>query len=136
MVQIDQRSQTDTCEVECVHPETVDAVRGALLEDASAQLLSETFEALSDRTRLKIIHALSLSELCVCDISAILGISQSATSHQLRLLRNLRLVRNRREGRMVFYALDDSHILNLFAQGLEHVAEEANGPRIRDVKDK
>lgn len=136
MVEIDQQNRAETCEVECVHPEKVEAVRSALLRDEPAGLLSETFAALSDPTRLKIIHALSMSELCVCDISAILGISQSATSHQLRLLRNLRLVKNRRDGRMVFYSLDDFHILNLFAQGLEHVAEGANGFLVRDVSEK
>jgi DNA-binding transcriptional ArsR family regulator len=72
---------------------------------------------------VRVLDALSRAELCVCDLATLLGLSESATSHQLRLLRSLRLVRTRREGRMVFYALDDQHITRLFAQGLEHVEE-------------
>ena len=74
-------------------------------------------------TRVRILDALSRAELCVCDIATLLSLGESAVSHQLRLLRSLRLVRSRRAGRMVFYALDDAHILRLFAQGLEHVEE-------------
>jgi DNA-binding transcriptional ArsR family regulator len=85
--------------------------------------LAETFRALGDPTRVRVLDALSRAELCVCDLATLLGLSESATSHQLRLLRSLRLVRTRRAGRMVFYALDDDHITRLFAQGLEHVEE-------------
>ena len=123
----EERILPEICEIECVHPEAVEKVRAAMPDDATAVRLALTFGALSDRTRVKIIHALAQAELCVCDLSAILGLSQSATSHQLSLLRGLRLVKNRREGRMVFYSLDDSHILTLFRQGLEHVAEESGG---------
>ena len=85
--------------------------------------LAETFRPLGDATRVRILDALSHGELCVCDLAALVGMSESAVSHQLRLLRNLRLVKNRREGRMVFYALDDRHIITLFRQGLRHVQE-------------
>ena len=83
--------------------------------------LSQTFKALGDPTRLRIIDALSKSELCVCDIAEILGMSQSAISHQLRVLRNLRLIKYRKEGKLAIYSLDDDHVLQLFNQGLEHI---------------
>ena len=78
---------------------------------------------LGDVTRVRILDALATGELCVCDLATLLGLTESAVSHQLRLLRGMRLVRSRRDGRMVFYTLDDQHIVALFAQGLEHVAE-------------
>ena len=84
--------------------------------------LSETFKVLGDPTRVRIISALCGGEMCVTDLAEALEMSQSAVSHQLRVLRNLRLVRSRKEGRHVYYALDDEHVLALFAQGLGHVA--------------
>jgi DNA-binding transcriptional ArsR family regulator len=86
-------------------------------------VLAETFRLLGDMTRVRILDALSCSELCVCDIARLLGLSESAVSHQLRLLRGMRLVRPRRAGRQVFYALDDEHIVRLFREGLRHVEE-------------
>ncbi|MBI2835557.1 MAG: helix-turn-helix transcriptional regulator [Acidobacteria bacterium] len=85
--------------------------------------LSETFKLLGDGTRVRILDALSKEELCVCDLATLLGLSESAVSHQLRLLRGMRLVRARRAGRMIFYAMDDTHITGLFRQALEHVQE-------------
>ena len=85
--------------------------------------LTESFRVLGDPTRVRILDALSQSERCVGDLAARLGVSESAVSHQLRLLRNTRIVRTRREGRMIFYALDDKHVLALFKQGLRHVQE-------------
>ena len=93
------------------------------LSDASASALAETFRALGDLTRVRMLDALARSELCVQDLAARLHLTESAVSHQLRLLRNMRLVRTRRDGRLVFYALDDQHIVGLFEQGLEHVEE-------------
>ena len=85
--------------------------------------LAETFRVLGDPTRVRILDALSGGEVCVCDIASIAGISESAVSHQLRLLRSRRLVRPRRAGRMVFYSLDDHHIIELLRQALTHVQE-------------
>jgi ArsR family transcriptional regulator len=99
------------------------ALRRALLAEASVTALAETFKVLGDVTRVRILDAIARSELCVNDIAAIVGLSESAVSHQLRLLRGMRLVRPRREGRMVFYLLDDHHIVGLFEQGLLHVQE-------------
>ena len=97
-----------------------------LLGESSATALAETFKVLGDVTRVRILDAISRSELCVNDIAAVVGLSESAVSHQLRLLRGMRLVRQRRAGRMIFYTLDDHHIVRLFEQGLEHV-QERNG---------
>jgi ArsR family transcriptional regulator, lead/cadmium/zinc/bismuth-responsive transcriptional repressor len=85
--------------------------------------LTEIFRVLGDPTRVRILDALSRSELCVGDLAGRLGLTESAVSHQLRLLRNTRIVRARRDGRMIFYALDDRHVLTLFRQGLRHVQE-------------
>ena len=99
--------------------------RPALLADQTAASLAETFKVLGDVTRVRILDAVSGTERCVCDIASSIGLSESAVSHQLRLLRGMRLVRARRSGRQVFYTLDDQHIVQLFAQGLEHVQERA-----------
>ncbi len=89
----------------------------------AVESLADTFRVLGDPTRVRILDALSGGELCVCDIASLVGISESAVSHQLRLLRGMRLVRPRREGRQVFYALDDDHIIELLKQALTHVEE-------------
>ena len=106
-------------------------MRRKALSDASAAALAETFRALGDLTRVRMLDALARSELCVQDLAARLNLTESAVSHQLRLLRNMRLVRTRRAGRMVFYALDDQHIVGLFEQGLEHVEERDGGVRAK-----
>jgi len=119
----DEFGQLDACESTCVHLPRVDKVRAELLGDDAADGLAEIFSLLGDRTRVRILHALSLGELCVCDISAALNVSPSATSHQLRLLRTAKLIKARKEGKNVFYSLDDTHVHSLIAQGLEHVLE-------------
>src|SRR6476646_4634189 len=101
----------------------IDPMRRQPLSDASAAALAETFRALGDLTRVRMLDALARSELCVQALAARLHLTESAVSHQLRLLRNMRLVRTRRDGRLVYYALDDQHIVGLFEQGLEHVEE-------------
>jgi ArsR family transcriptional regulator, lead/cadmium/zinc/bismuth-responsive transcriptional repressor len=90
----------------------------------TVEALAETFRLLGDPTRVRIVDALSEGQLCVHDLAARVGISESAVSHQLRLMRTQRIVRGRREGRCVYYTLDDQHILSLFQQGLRHVTEE------------
>jgi DNA-binding transcriptional ArsR family regulator len=123
----DIRTSADLCEIVHLHPARVAELRATLIDHNDVTDLAETFRALGDPTRVRMLDALSHGELCVCDLAAIVKMSESAVSHQLRLLRNLRLVRPRREGRMVFYALDDRHIITLFRQGLRHVQE--NGGR-------
>jgi len=117
-------NQNDICEINCLHEEVVTKVRKEMINEKTALLLAETFKVMGDGTRIKIINALSHAELCVCDIAFLLGMSQSAISHQLRFLRSLKLVKNRKEGKVVYYSLDDDHIVNLFKQGLEHVLED------------
>lgn len=113
----------DACESPCIHHDRVERVRGVLLADGVADGLAEIFSLLGDRTRVRILHALSLGELCVCDIADALSVSPSAVSHQLRLLRTAKLVKARKEGKNVFYTLDDAHVHGLISQGLEHVLE-------------
>ncbi len=115
----------ETCDVFHLHPGKVSVLKRRLMGESAVTALAETFKLLGDVTRVRILDALTRSELCVCDIARLLGLSESAVSHQLRLLRGVRLVRPRREGRMVFYTLDDQHIVGLFEQGLEHVEERA-----------
>jgi DNA-binding transcriptional ArsR family regulator len=107
-----------------IHEDRVQEAMPYLLGDTTAIRLAETFKALSDPTRVRIVSLLGEAELCVCDLAAALGMSQSAVSHQLRTLRDLRLVRWRREGRQIFYTLDDEHVADLFRRGLDHVAHE------------
>lgn len=94
-----------------------------VLSVEKARVLAETFQVLGDPSRVRIVHALSLSELCTSDLAAVVGMSESAVSHQLRTLRQLHVVRSRREGKLVYYSLNDDHIRSLFEQGLEHAFE-------------
>lgn len=116
----------ERCEVECVHPEHVTPLLGRVLDYAGADRVAATFGVLADPTRARILHALSLAdtELCVCDLAVLLGISQSALSHQLRLLRDRNVVARTKRGRMVYYRLADEHIRHVFADGLRHAGEE------------
>jgi ArsR family transcriptional regulator, lead/cadmium/zinc/bismuth-responsive transcriptional repressor len=93
------------------------------LADDTAAALADTFKVLGDATRVRILDALSRAEVPVCDLAGMLGVTQSAVSHQLRLLRNARLVKSRRAGQHIYYTLDDQHVVKLFEQGLEHVEE-------------
>src|SRR5262245_10722010 len=115
----------EACDVLHLDPAKYARVRAALMPNEDVAALAETFRVLGDPSRVQVLDALSKEELCVCDLASLLGLSQSAASHQLRVLRGMRLVRARRAGRMVFYALDDHHILSLFDQGLQHVQEAA-----------
>ena len=103
------------------------ARRDSLTASRTVEAIAETFRVLGDPTRVRILDALSGGELCVCDIAALAGISESAVSHQLRLLRGMRLVRPRRAGRQVFYSLDDQHIVQLLRLAITHVEEPGPG---------
>ena len=125
----------EVCDLVQIDLTRVRKIRAGLVQPDAVQGLADTFSALGDPTRVRILDALSHGELCVCDLAAVLRLSQSAVSHQLRLLRGQRLVRPRREGRMVFYALDDQHIMAIFKQTLQHVEESSPSsvfaPRLR-----
>jgi DNA-binding transcriptional ArsR family regulator len=126
----------ERCETECVHPEHVAPLIGRVLDYAPADRVAATFAVLADPTRARIVHALSLAEteLCVCDLAVLLGISQSALSHQLRLLRDRDVVTRTKRGRMVYYRLADEHVQHVFEDGLRHAAEQASlrGPVRRE----
>jgi len=111
----------DVCQQLCEHPQAICLAKAEALFDQDANMLADTFKILGDSTRVKILDMLSHRELCVCDIAAVSGMSQSAVSHQLRLLRGARLVKYRREGKMVWYTLDDNHVLTLLAVGIQHI---------------
>lgn len=113
----------DICETHFIDLARVRYVERHMQADGVISRLAETFQVLGDPTRIKIIFALSQKELCVCDLAGLLKLSSSAISHQLRVLRNMRLVRCRKEGRIAYYSLDDSHISRLFEEGLKHVEE-------------
>ncbi|MBV6496560.1 MAG: Transcriptional repressor SmtB [Pyrinomonadaceae bacterium] len=113
----------DACEIQFVDEGKVENVRRAMKSAEAIGLLAETFRILGDPTRIKIAFALSKEELCVCDIANLLGVSQSAVSHSLRTLRQMKLVRFRKEGKIAYYTLDDEHIANLFDEGFRHVEE-------------
>lgn len=113
----------DVCDVQVVHEEAVEAALRTRSEPEGLTYLADTFQILASPTRLQIVEALAARELCVCDLAAVVGASQSAVSHHLRQLRQMRIVAYRREGRMAYYRLDDDHIAELFRIGLEHVRE-------------
>ena len=111
------------CEDEISNSETVDNVQKSLLPDEKIFDLAEIFKVFGDFTRIKIINALMMKELCVCDIAAITNSTPSAISHQLRVLKQAKLVKYRKEGKAVFYCLDDEHVKEIFEKGCEHVEE-------------
>jgi len=111
------------CDAQCIDEVKVAMVRKELGLDDDLESLAEIFKALADPTRVKILRALSIAELCVCDIAAVVGQSQSAISHQLRYLRMSRLVKYRKDGKMAYYSLDDDHVRDLLDQGLKHARE-------------
>jgi ArsR family transcriptional regulator, lead/cadmium/zinc/bismuth-responsive transcriptional repressor len=111
------------CEVQCLHPEAVAKARAAIPDLACVNDASTLLKMIADPTRLRILSALTASELCVCDIAASVGLSESAASHQLRLLREHRLVSHHKEGRVVYYRLNDAHVTDLISSAVEHARE-------------
>lgn len=114
----------DVCGYLFVHEDKVDKVRQLLPDDETLSRLSELFRVFGDETRIRILYVLFESEVCVCDIARLLGVTQSAVSHQLRVLKQARLIKNRREGKTVFYSLADDHVATLLRQGTEHINED------------
>lgn len=113
----------DVCEVFYVDEQRVKAVNEAMPSDATLKGVTGIFKVLADPTRAKIVFALSKAELCVCDLATLLGLSVSAVSHQLRILRNLKLVKYRREGRLAYYSLDDDHTGHLLEDVVKHMQD-------------
>ncbi len=113
----------EACEHRMIHLDRVAQARREAIEQRELERLALTYKILGDPSRLKIIMALAEGEMCVCDLAAFIGLSESAVSHQLRRLRELYLVKNRRDGQSLYYSLDDDHVSQLIAIGLEHVRE-------------
>lgn len=111
------------CEITTIHEDVIQKVKENMPEENVLYNLGEFFKLLGDGTRIKILNALFYSEMCVCDIAALLGMTQSAISHQLRVLKQGRLVKHRKEGKSVYYSLDDEHIKHIIEQGLTHIKE-------------
>ena len=120
---IEQEVAEDSCEFMHVHEAIIDKVEKVMPDEQQLLDLSEFFKVFGDSTRIKILYVLSQSEMCVCDIATLLQMGQSAISHQLRILKQMRLVSFRRDGKTVFYSLADSHIQTILAQGMEHISE-------------
>lgn len=120
---IRQEVDEGSCEFMHIHEEIVDKVEKVMPDEQQLLDLSEFFKVFGDSTRIKILYVLSQSEMCVCDIATLLQMGQSAISHQLRVLKQMRLVTFRRDGKTVFYKLADSHIQTILAQGMEHISE-------------
>lgn len=121
MSNYDDNIENIKCSV--IHEDVVESVSAEMIEMEKVKELADFFKVFGDSTRLRILYALSLSEMCVCDIAAVLGISQSAVSHQLKVLRQMRLVKYRRDGKVIYYSHDDEHITEIFRQGFEHINE-------------
>jgi ArsR family transcriptional regulator len=115
------KSKDATCDLHIIHREVVERVSEAMPPEEMLYDLAELFKVFGDSTRIKILCALQ-EEMCVCDIAALLGMTQSAISHQLRILKQASLVKYRRDGKVVYYSLDDEHVSNIFAQGFAHVS--------------
>ncbi|HIQ74602.1 MAG TPA: helix-turn-helix transcriptional regulator [Candidatus Cottocaccamicrobium excrementipullorum] len=113
----------ECCDVYQVHRELVDEVNSRMPDEDELYDLAELFKVFGDSTRIRILYVLFEAELCVCDIAQTLNMTQSAISHQLKILKQSRLIKNRREGKQVFYSLADDHVRTIIAQGREHIEE-------------
>lgn len=111
------------CDCNTIHEEVVECVRRQMPPDENLYELAELFKVFGDTTRVKILWALDKSEMCVCDISVLLNMTKSAVSHQLRVLKQSRLIKYRKEGKNVYYSLDDEHIRGIFEMGMLHIGE-------------
>ena len=116
--------EIDKCDCTVIHEDVVREVRRQMPDEEDLLDVADLFKVFGDSTRVKILCALLKAELCVCDIAALLGMTKSAISHQLRVLKQSKLIKSRRDGKVVYYSLDDEHVRNIFCQGLTHVAEQ------------
>ncbi len=121
------REPVEVCEVSVIHEDVLARVKAKMPDEEPVYEVSELFKVFGDSTRARIICALNIEEMCVCDLAALLNMSQSAISHQLRLLKVSRIVKSRKQGRVVYYSLDDGHIGQIFAMAFDHVMEEMEG---------
>ena len=120
---MEDRYNVECCDFIHAHEDIVEKVRGTMPGEDTLYDLTELFRIFADSTRVRILYVLEESEMCVCDIAQLLNMNQSAISHQLRILKQNRLVKNRREGKAVFYSLADSHVKTILSQGMDHISE-------------
>ena len=116
-------SPAPCCQADIVHTDVLNTVRAQLPPDELLYDLAELFKIFGDSTRVKILYALLQNELCVCDIASLLDVTQSAVSHQLRVLKASKLVKFRREGKVIYYSLADQHVMSILSQGMDHIME-------------
>ena len=117
------KKEIETCEGEIIHEDVVKRVKLTFPKDEMIFDLADFYKIFGDTTRVKILYALDKSELCVCDISALLGMSVSAVSHQLKILRDSNLVKTKRDGKIIYYSLSDDHVKSILECGIEHISE-------------
>lgn len=120
---LDNDKIIEKCEYMCIHESSIKKVKEAIPNDETLYDLAELFKVFGDSTRIKILYALFETELCVCDIAQLLNVSQTAVSHQLRVLKTNKLVKSRKDGKNVFYSLADNHVYSIINQGMEHINE-------------
>ena len=118
-----KKTEVECCDVTCVHNQIIEAVKEKMPAEELLNELADFYKVFGDATRIKILCVLLRSEMCVCDLAEMLGMTQSAISHQLRVLKQMKLVKNRREGKTVYYSLADGHIQNIISQGMKHIME-------------
>lgn len=118
-----ENNNIEFCHCATIHEDVVNKVRECIPRDETLYDLADLFKVLGDSTRIKILCALFEAEMCVCDIAALFGMTQSAISHQLRVLKQARLVKYKKSGKVVYYSLDDDHVKSIFDQGLIHISE-------------
>lgn len=116
----------EVCSQTTIHHDMIQQVQQTIPKDETLTEVAELFKVLGDRTRTRILHALFETEMCVCDLAYVLGMTQSAISHQLRVLKQAKLVKNRKEGKVVYYSLADHHVKHIFDQAFQHVNEDRN----------
>lgn len=120
----DEVEKVDNCNCTTIHQDIVNEVKKYMLEEEVLYDLADLFKVFGDTTRIKILHVLSKSEMCVCDISALINMNRSSVSHQLKALRQSKLVKYRKEGKIVYYSLSNDHVKQVFNQGLIHLIEK------------
>lgn len=120
---IESEKNIEKCDYLCIHEDNINTVKETMPNDETLYDLAELFKVFGDSTRIKILYALFEAELCVCDISQLLNVSQTAVSHQLRILKTNKLVKFRKEGKNVYYSLTDDHVCSIINQGLDHINE-------------
>ena len=123
----EKETTIERCDCDVIHDDVVMKVREAMPEMETLYDLAELFKVFGDTTRVRILWALDSSEMCVCDIAYLLDMTQSAISHQLRVLKRAQLLRNRRDGKIVYYSLADDHVRTIFDQGFSHISEKEEG---------